>query len=279
MALPNIISEINTIKSNYYTTSGGVFNNGASIGLGNDNSWKSIDLYSPESGACLNLRGGNSPNQPYSFVLATSSSDSIPRKLLYGDNTGALLWDGTNVVTDGCTLTNPFKTTHPYLCSRNTDDDRLVIFGGTNTNDGSYIRLSGKNENNPRTEIRVVGADSAKSLSMYPNGDFNWNNNPVVVLTKSYTSGSTGYRRYSDGYTEQWGYKTSIGNNASVSITLPIAMTTTGYNISTSVVRGSSYVNHISASGRTTTAFTLFNYRSYSSSTYSVGCLWYVCGY
>ena len=136
------------------------------------------------------------------------------------------------------------------------------------TSPGSFYIRSRNNSNNVQS-----------IMILQPDGTFTWGGKPVVVLTESYNSGSTGYRRYSDGYTEQWGYTTTIANNASVNVTLPIAMKTTGYNISTNIVRGGSYVNHISASGRTTTSFTLFNYRSYSSSTNSVGCLWYVCGY
>lgn len=84
----------------------------------------------------------------------------------------------------------------------------------------------------------------------------------------------TSYRKYSDGFIEQWGNNVACG----ATVTLPIAMTTTTYFASCNVI---SYTG-TSARGadidcitRTTTSIKLGNYSNYQGIKYT----WYVCGY
>ena len=84
----------------------------------------------------------------------------------------------------------------------------------------------------------------------------------------------TSYRKYSDGFIEQWGNNVATG----ATVTLPVAMTTTTYFASCNVI---SYTG-TSARGadidcitRTTTSIKLGNYSNYQGIKYT----WYVCGY
>ena len=58
------------------------------------------------------------------------------------------------------------------LARRNVSDDRLIIFGGTNAADGSYLRLSGKDEAgyNGKAIILATDGTNTSSFEVNPNG-------------------------------------------------------------------------------------------------------------
>ena len=205
MSLPNIINEINTIKSTYYTTSGGYLKNGSAIWMGDDNTWKSLDLHSPSGGASLHLRGGNSPNQPYSFVLSTSYEyEDDRRKMLYGDNTGALIWAGNNVITSaGGTINGTLSI-----------GGSLGVTGEINSTNGNIVatngivrgtRLSANNNVNDNIDFvfRHISDGGAYLPGSYARAG-EWQQIPTI--RGSWYSGINGYQIWSDGLIEQWGF-------------------------------------------------------------------------
>lgn len=54
---------------------------------------------------------------------------------------------------------------------------------------------------------------------------------PNVYVTETYASGTTGYRKWSNGFIEQWGQL----HGASYQVTFPIAMSDTSYYINSFV--------------------------------------------
>ena len=273
MALPNVINEINTIKSTYYTKSGGSFNNGASIGLGNDSNWKSIDIYSPELGACLNLRGGNSPNQPYSFVLSTSSSGSIPRKLFYGDNTGALMWDGNNVITSaGGTINGTLSI-----------NGNIGVTGEINSTSGNIVATNGvvqgvrlKANNNVNDNIdfmfRHISDGGAYLPGSYARAG-EWQMIPTI--RSSWYSGINGYRIWNDGLIEQWGFGYAAHGGR---FNLHTPFTSGNYCVYFQLENVDAHYI-ISAYDRWTTSFYTIVYWTTNYGTGTVPCYWYARGF
>ena len=287
MSLPNITQEINYIKEEYFPLSG------KSIVL---TATKATEIFKSSSNSAIGIRGGSTMNNgawialrgeennsnPGTFELkAINSIDGLSSSLL-GKPDGSLTWGGDEVVTHGCTLTKSFKSSHPYLCSRNVDNDRLVVFGGTGSSDGSYIRLSGMNEISARAEIRTIGADgTGKSLAIYPNGDFKWGGNPVVVLVESYNSGATFYRKYSDGWIEQGGVFTGqMPASSHVTVTFYKSFSNTNYKVILSPVSGDTSNNTLSVYYGHTYYGAIFSKATASFvGRGSTNTMWYACGY
>ena len=259
MALPNIINEINTIKSTYFplTSKKIVFTNTAATEIFKDVATSAIGIRggtTMKDGGWLALRGDQNSSNPGTFELKANSSVDGTSASLLGLPNGTLTWCENNVVTNGCTLSKPFKTTHPYFCGRDVDNDRLVIFGGTGNSDGSYIRLSGKNESSARAEIRTIGTDSAKSLVMYPNGDFKWDGKAVDCVHSS----GINYIRYTSGIAICWG--SLSGTASTATITFPITFANANYRAFATDTGGAKCATAIGS--RTTTNCTLYCYNA-----------------
>ena len=94
---------------------------------------------------------------------------------------------------------------------------------------------------------------------------------PMVANSKGYVtatwrSGNNGYRKWSDGYIEQWGRITANGN-----ITFPTSFTTTNYNVTMSDYPNNDTWNS-GCSSLTTTGM-------YINKANNGGCMWFACGY
>ena len=88
----------------------------------------------------------------------------------------------TYLPLSGGTMTGAIKTKHSYLGVRDVNTDRLVICGGTTSSDGAYIRLSGKNESNPRIDLSCVDANgNTKVLCLKPSGSLTWGGNEIAT--------------------------------------------------------------------------------------------------
>lgn len=60
---------------------------------------------------------------------------------------------------------------------------------------------------------------------------------PKAYVTKTWVSGTSGYRVWSDGYKEQWGiYRQGVGSNRNAKITLHLAFSNSNYNITESIL-------------------------------------------
>lgn len=60
---------------------------------------------------------------------------------------------------------------------------------------------------------------------------------PKAYVTKTWVSGTSGYRVWSDGYKEQWGiYRQGVGSDRDAKITLHLAFSNSNYNITESIL-------------------------------------------
>ena len=95
-------------------------------------------------------------------------------------------------------------------------------------------------------------------------------------ITETYVSGTSGYRVYSDGYCEQWGYSAA---GAPVTVTFLKAFKDTNYQIllgGTDPAPADGMASHC-WSNKTTTSFGLWN--RYGASATTSTCDWRACGY
>ena len=288
MGYPNITQEINTIKSTYLPLSGGVMTGNITLSKTSTKMWNfSTDKYKgfeiavggqhESTGASLNLYHKDSPTSPGCFFLY--AADGTNKSILWASASGTLTWNGIEVATRDIptyvaaeTLTAPAVT--GKLCvvkasKDNAPNNGIVLstytnaswwgqlFIGDNSTQGIYFR--GMSDGVVGNWYRLVDENRCKAF-----------------VTATYVSGTTGYRKYSDGYIEQWGRVTSLAGT--ITITLPISFATTNYNVNICYLNcseGSNMpYNRFSANNLTTTSFQFVN----STST-KFNRMWYACGY
>lgn len=128
--------------------------------------------------------------------------------------------------------------------SQTTDSAIWDITGGTTYNKGAYLSLSGKDSSRGgRFDLVAHNGTNYKNLVGTASGALTWggtnivrsvngasaNTNgevtisvpsPKAYVTETYRSGSTWYRKWSDGFIEQGGTCTA---NTSVTVTFPVA--------------------------------------------------------
>lgn len=75
----------------------------------------------------------------------------------------------------------------------------------------------------PVKSVNGVAADAAGNVAISVPAT------PKAYVTTTYVSETQGYRKWSDGFIEQWGTTTSTANP--LTVTLPTAFTTTNYNV------------------------------------------------
>lgn len=131
--------------------------------------------------------------------------------------------------------------------SQTKDSAIFDITGGTAYNKGAYLSLSGKDSSRGgRFDLVAHNGTNYKNLVGTASGALTWggtnivrsvngasaNTNgevtisvpsPKAYVTETYRSGSTWYRKWSDGFIEQGGICTG---NPSVTVTFPVAFTT-----------------------------------------------------
>lgn len=147
--------------------------------------------------------------------------------------------------------------------SGNTFKIQSLIANNTNAPTDSNIKFDNSG----------VGTYYWKALSMKPS------NEATVIKTWKSNDRNSWYRIWSDGFIEQAGASQTIGRNATASVTLHTAMTTTTYNvqitpgITTAAVGNERAVWNINS--RATTSFSIFN----NNEQKEVWFLWRVAGY
>ena len=123
---------------------------------------------------------------------------------------------------------------------------------------------------------------SSQLATVATSGSYNdLSNKPTIpssvtgYVTVKSTSGTSGYRKWSDGYIEQWfRYKTS--GNTTRNITIPTAMSDTNYNVITSGY-GSGEYGYNSCVGCTPQSTTQLHIKCDSG--VALTNFFYICGY
>lgn len=108
-----------------------------------------------------------------------------------------------------------------------------------------------------------------------------WNEKTLIsytvpyLISYSYGSDGTWYRKWSDGFIEQGGQTPTLGQDASYTVTFPIAFSSTVYTVELTRLAGSgNWTPHVNS--RSTTSMYLINN---SGSGGSNILMWNACGY
>lgn len=89
---------------------------------------------------------------------------------------------------------------------------------------------------------------------------------------------TNGYQVFPGGLIVQWGVTSTMNNNATLSVTLPVAYTTTNFGVIASRIRVSGQ-NASSIQSISTTSFNILNYESYTGSGGQSIYYWWSIGY
>jgi hypothetical protein len=259
MPLPNIISEIDTIKSTYLPLSGSKTINSSLTTSTYLNGNKGISIINSNvtSGAYTTLWRYPSTNG----VFTISGYKGLLQAFYTGND---IIAEGTNSVTKTLTLLDesgnssfPGTVTGTFngLCTKATGD----ASGNTiTTSYASSASLSGASV--------LLKSKSGATLSTVTFKN---------IVTTTYKSGANWYRVWSDGFIEQGG-RASVGHGGTFSLLK--AFTTTNYNILfTTETSDAHWI--ISAFTRTVSNFKTNVYWTTNYSTGTVTAYWYACGY
>lgn len=281
MSLPKITQEINTIKSTYLPLSGGTLTGAINFANG---TWNTVgdDAYFGDCNVagCVGIKGKNgetgvnfiSKDGTTSSKLCISGSNlTINGNTIItsagGKMTGAINKDGTSVSWRTILDNSPqssflYQNTYTgYMPALNfkTKDGRVGI--GTYEN---YLALTYFLDTNTTNSANT-------QLNLLSNGTATIGGKPIVCVTQ-WTSGTSGYRVYSDGYIEQWGQASAGGT---IAVTLSKAFTNTNYNVKCTFIGTNGYIYAPCVNRNSNTQITIY---SYSGATSLQKC-WYACGY
>lgn len=185
------------------------------------------------------------------------------------------------------------------------------ILGGTSLEDGGLLALFGvENSSYPGGFwLRSSDGTTFNTLIGTATGSLKWNeknivrsvngvtadltgdvkiasSSPKTYIIDTWHSGSSWYRKYSDGFIEQGGTTTYLGRGA-VRITLPTAFSSTEYNVNVTSISNMNYLDEVLIIGlglgyagvvqprRNTTGFAVYQYKEKDPTSY----MWYACGY
>jgi hypothetical protein len=293
MALPNIINEINTIKSTYLPSIGGNLSGvinflntwgdnigdlGGTVGSNNYRLRLTGGEYGwAESGGVIELFSRS--NTGYVTIQAQDGTNSSTINITPN---GAFTHNGNNVITSaGGTINGTLVLTkgtnlgnigsisiangdwvYPALVS-NTSSGFYAISGNSPKQAGEFLCRANKDGTN---FIDLRGC---------PDGTLTWGATHVVRITASWKSGTNWYRKYSDGWIEQGGYVYCGSHGTWLSYHLPFS--DTGYYLNANAGEGTSGVRYVSFYSRNTTGAGM--YTGDDASFNSANLYWYACGY
>ena len=176
----------------------------------------------------------------------------------------------TYLPKSGGTLTGSITNTHNKGLVA-TNSSHMDVGYDYNQATGGLIALRSVNYTGNPGGFEIFARNETASISLAGkvNGTLTWGGKPVVCVTK-WTSGTSGYRKYADGFIEQWGKCTS----RNITVTFPLAFSNTNYTLVGGLIPGDptqSY-QHLNFKSQTATSFYFQSYDNYT-------CKWYACGY
>lgn len=227
MALPNIINDINNIKSTYLPLSGGTLTGRldfAQSGCGGGYMYSSNNTFfvggrgqDGKDTSFIRFYGLDSES-PGSFVIHTRNNDGGWGCGLFGNNEGGLWWNdkqivrsvnGINADSRGNVQTKPFIPFAETGCSSFDDLPEGFYYinsdpeAGRPTSNWGVLRCC----RNGGTPFQIYEDDiSAKSWKRWFAGGAWTSWIEIPSLSSSWYSGYNGFRIWNDGLIEQWGF-------------------------------------------------------------------------
>lgn len=242
--------------------------------------------YLPEIGHHNSAIGGEAgigTEASGAITILPYSTDTSPWNgtvgLYIGKNT--LKLDGKNVLTSaGGTIDGKIYSSVSSPLQRNVDTGTLQVLGGTEYTKGGYLYLTGQDYTSDPGSFTVAASANGTicRLKGKPDGTLTWNGNEIRFVKTVYTSGTSWYRVWSDGWIEQSGYFacTAFQNT----VTLHKAFSNTNFTLLASLTWGANtnakYPPREIRTSRTTTKVILTSAYNYES---GMGVTWYACGY
>ena len=243
------------------------------------------------TGAYLSLRGMTSSSYPGGFILHTVSADGATQYKLIGNNSGTLTWNGQNVITNNYPNAWTFNRDLGHILKSNNTGSMVIRGGGSSDTNGAKLQLYGSENSSVKGDFTLMANDGTqgKTFRGKADGTLTWNSANVLTAsnvkayaTETYKSGSTFYRKWSDGWIEQGGIFTgqSPASTSTVTVTFYKPFSDTNYKIFTQPISGDTSGNGLSVQyghayygavfSKSTTSFTGRG----SATTH-----WYACGY
>lgn len=211
MGLPNIINEINTIKSTYLPLSGGIMTGNINWNRGvvrqNGHSFEFVgDKDLPNQTSFIACRSALHPSESGWFYFGARNKESGYMGICKPD--GTFTWGGNNVITSkGGTINGVLRITSPRAIEGSSDNNYLVIAATANDaykNSSIFLHNINATDNAGCFQFRASDGTNTKLLHGSPTGTLTWNNKNVVCVT-TWNSGTQWYRKYADGFIEQGG--------------------------------------------------------------------------
>ena len=145
---------------------------------------------------------------------------------------------------------------------------------------GALLALRSVNYSDPGAFVLFAkDATAEKALNGKPNGSLTWDGKPVVSLIASWRSGTSWYRKYSDGWIEQGGYITT-SSNTEHTINLHTAFSNTNYFLVKQLGFNGYYSGGISGQFSSVWGLTTSSFKTYGFTATGVNAFrWYACGY
>ena len=279
MSYPNVLEEIEEIKSSYLPLTGGELNGTLSI-----NNWLTIK----NDGG---IRGDNK------IAISGSMTGLGGWVSIFGENhnthAGVISLDTTNTYLK-CYPNGGIYTKATFFQIDANQAIPLILKNNaldvsTTPSVNSYCGLDCRDKNDTRLLWFGVRKDTTgyqrAELQLQTSSDFVVNNQHVLRVANKATSGETTYRRYSDGWIEQFGVasvpKLNANTTSMTRVTLPLAFTSYQYKVFTQflVDPGNSWDCRTYATPRGNTTFDIYFCSTRTLSTANGLVSWYACGY
>lgn len=262
MALPNIINQINTIKSTYLPLSGGnltgLIRTSHHISKSVDNSY--LDIYggtTHQKGSQLTLHGCEHTSPGLAQITSYDSN---------GNHCFLRVFPNGKVDTNG-----------NYFHSDTTS--RVFFCGGTNTENGSHLEVTGKDcgadFGGGAFSLRAKDGTNTTCLDGYPNGALYWGGKCIDWIDVGGFGNQ--YRRSRDGFLMQWGYTYVSGNTTT--ITFPTAFASLHCIQVTPVITGNDNNTTVQVNGWSATTFNPSFWDSDTTASRSGYIFWTAIGY
>ena len=268
MGLPNIINEINTIKSTYLPKSGGTITGGITFLNNWGDNINEIGGCVSTNNNCLRVTGGELAYDKAGGVIQLFNR-------LHTANAGGVVIRADNGTTSREINLKP-DGTFTWGGSLSVNETIVSVNGNIEAPAGHIrgARFTADNKVNDNIDFMFRHVTNG---GMYLPGTYARNDEwyGITSLKGSYYGGTVNYRIWADGLIEQWGYVGGL-SNGNVWITFPVAFSNSDYMLLT-FARGRSAGSDFSIGSDTyyTTGITVSWDGHPNDPTYIN---WYACG-